>query len=236
VCLTLGRCYLLFSTAIRFNSAIYRELSNLSVRFSRNIDTLLMSYRMIMDKADLLARIMPHLSWPASLGNSINETVGISSVVVIIHFTRSSPHVLLTKRSSNLRLHGGEISFPGGRYTKEDENLVNTAIRETGEEIGIKLTAGDILGSLKAVKTLTSNFYIFPFVSILQNVDQPIPFADEVEAVLDLPLVSLLSTMSADTEHVSIDELYKFNYDSYLIWGATARILKQLNDFIIPIR
>ena len=187
-----------------------------------------------MDKADLLAKIIPHLSWPASLGNSIYDTFSLSSVVVLIHFTRSSPHVLLTKRSSNLRSHGGEISFPGGRYTMGDENLLNTAIRETGEEIGIKLASGDILGSLKTVKTLTSNFFIVPFVSILQNIDQPIPFADEVEAVLDLPLVSLLTTMSPDTEHVSIDELYKFNYDSYLIWGATARILKQLNDFIIP--
>lgn len=189
-----------------------------------------------MDMADLLAIIMPHLSWPASLGNPIHEISSLSSVVVLIHFTRSSPHVLLTKRSSNLRSHGGEISFPGGRYTKEDKNLLNTAIRETNEEIGIKLTAGDILGCLKAVKTLTSNFFIVPFVSILQNIDQPIPFADEVEAVLDLPLVSLLSTMSPDTEHVSIDELYRFNYDSYLIWGATARILKQLNEFIIPLR
>jgi 8-oxo-dGTP pyrophosphatase MutT (NUDIX family) len=186
-----------------------------------------------MDKADLLARIMPHLSWPASLGTPIYETFSLSSVVVLIHFTRTSPHILLTKRNSKLKSHGGEISFPGGRYTKEDENLLNTAIRETGEEIGIKLTRDDVLGCLNAVKTLTSNFFIVPFVSILQNIDQPIPFADEVEAVLDLPLVSLLSTMSPDTEHVSIDELYKFNYNSYLIWGATARILKQLNEYIL---
>ncbi|MGA7369695.1 MAG: CoA pyrophosphatase [Nitrososphaeraceae archaeon] len=189
-----------------------------------------------MDKADLIAGIMPHLSWPASLGNPIYEVSTLSSVVVLIHFTRSSPHILLTKRSPHLRSHGGEISFPGGRYTKKDENLLNTAIRETGEEIGIMLTKDDILGCLEAVKTLTSNFFIVPFVSILQNIDQPVPFADEVEAVLDLPLMSLLSTMSPDTEHVSINELYKFNYDSYLIWGATARILKQLNEFIIRLR
>jgi 8-oxo-dGTP pyrophosphatase MutT (NUDIX family) len=186
-----------------------------------------------MDKADLLARIVPHLSWPASVGNPIHETLNLSSVVVLIHYTRSSPHILLTKRSSNLKSHGGEISFPGGRYTEKDVNLLNTAIRETGEEIGIKLTSDDVLGCLKAVKTLTSNFFIVPFVSVLQNIDQPVPFADEVEAVLDIPLMSLLSTMSPDTEHISLDELYKFRYDSYLIWGATARILKQLNEFII---
>ena len=186
-----------------------------------------------MNRSDLLARILPHLTWPASLENPISETFSLSSVVVLIHFTKSSPHILLTQRSSNLRSHGGEISFPGGRYTKEDETLLNTAIRETGEEIGIRLTADDILGCLKAVKTLTSNFFIVPFVSVLHNIDEPIPFADEVEAVIDVPLISLLSTMSPDTEHISIDELYKFRYDSYLIWGATARILKQLNEFII---
>jgi 8-oxo-dGTP pyrophosphatase MutT (NUDIX family) len=185
-----------------------------------------------MDKADLIKRIVPHLTRPDSIGDPIYEKFSLSSVVVLIHFTKFSPHILLTKRSSNLRSHGGEISFPGGRYTKEDKTLVITALRELGEEIGIRLASEDILGCLDTVKTLTSNFYIVPFVSVLQSIAQPVPFADEVEAVLDLPLISLLSTMNPDTEHVSIDELFQFNYDSYVIWGATARILKQLNDFI----
>jgi 8-oxo-dGTP pyrophosphatase MutT (NUDIX family) len=189
-----------------------------------------------MDKADLLGRILPHLSGPESIGNPTNEKFSLSSVIVLIHFTRNSPHILLTKRSTNLRSHSGEISFPGGRFTRDDENLLNTAIRETGEEIGIKLRSNDILGCLQAVRTLTSNYYIVPFVSIMQSINQPIPFADEVEAILDLPLMSLLSTMTPDKEHVSIDELYKFNYDSYLIWGATARILKQLNECIDPLK
>ena len=179
-------------------------------------------YPIIMDKSDLVARIIPHLSLPSSLGNPIyGQELNLSSVVVLIHFTRSTPHVILTKRSHTLKSHGGEISFPGGRFMKE--------------EIGINLARDDILGCLSSVKTLTSNFFIVPFVSILQNISQPIPFTDEVEAILDLPLVSLLTTMSPDTEHVSIDELFKFNYDSYLIWGATARILKQLNKFLIQI-
>ncbi|HZD35324.1 MAG TPA: CoA pyrophosphatase [Nitrososphaeraceae archaeon] len=185
-----------------------------------------------MDKADLIKRIVPHLTQPDSFGDPIYEKFSLSSVVVLIHFTKDSPHILLTKRSSNLRSHSGEISFPGGRYTREDKTLLNTALRELGEEIGIKISSEDILGRLDAVKTLTSNFYIVPFVSVLQSIVQPVPFADEVDAVLDLPLISLLSTMNPDTEHVSIDELFKFNYDSYVIWGATARILKQLYDFL----
>lgn len=183
-----------------------------------------------MDKADLIKRIVPHLTQLDPFGGPIYEKFSMSSVVVLIHYTKVSPHILLTKRSSNLRSHSGEISFPGGRYAKEDKTLLNTALRELGEEIGIKLSSDEILGCLDSVKTLTSNFFIVPFVSVLQSVVQPVPFADEVEAVLDLPLISLLSTMNPDTEHVSIDELFKFNYDSYVIWGATARILKQLHD------
>jgi 8-oxo-dGTP pyrophosphatase MutT (NUDIX family) len=186
-----------------------------------------------MNKQDILARISPHLRWPASIGHPMYGTSSLSSVIVLIHFTKITPHILLTKRSTNLKSHTGEISFPGGKYMKEDETLLNTAIRETVEEIGIKLTTEHIMGCLRAVKTLTSNFYIVPFVTILESIYPPKFVADEVEAVLDIPLLDLLATMAPDTEHVSIDELYKFEYNSYLIWGATARILKQLQECIL---
>jgi 8-oxo-dGTP pyrophosphatase MutT (NUDIX family) len=186
-----------------------------------------------MNRQDITARIRPHLGWPASIGHPIYGTSYLSSVIVLIHFTRLTPHILLTKRSTNLKAHTGEVSFPGGKFMKEDGTLLNTALRETAEEIGIKLAADHIIGCLNAVKTLTSNYYIVPFVSIRDSIDPPTLFAGEVEAVLDIPLLELLSTMAPDTEHVSIDELYKFEYDSYLIWGATARILKQLNELIL---
>lgn len=177
---------------------------------------------------------MPHLYWPVKPGNSNLGTSSLSAVIVLVHYTYPSPHILLTKRSNKLRSHTGEISFPGGRFITEDETLLNTVIRETDEEIGIRLAAENILGCLRTVKTLTSNFHIVPFVSILQSIDEPVPFADEVEAVLDIPLIQLLSTMAPDVEHIAIDELYKFEYDSYLVWGATARILKQLHAIILP--
>ena len=186
-----------------------------------------------MNKQDITARIRPHLGWPASIDHPMYGTSHLSSVIVLIHFTRLTPHVLLTKRSTNLKAHTGEVSFPGGKFKKEDGTLLNTALRETVEEIGIRLTADHIIGCLNAVKTLTSNYYIVPFVSIRESIDPPKLFEGEVEAILDIPLLELLETMTPDTEHASLDELYKFEYDSYLIWGATARILKQLNELIL---
>ncbi|MGI0038041.1 MAG: NUDIX hydrolase, partial [Nitrososphaera sp.] len=70
-----------------------------------------------------------------------------SAVLVIIHYHHDSPHILLTKRSSLLKMHSGEISFPGGRFVKEDGTLLSTALRETKEEIGITFPPEQIIGS-----------------------------------------------------------------------------------------
>ena len=86
-----------------------------------------------------------------------------AAVLVIIHYHKDRPHVFLTKRSSNLKSHTGEISFPGGRYVEGDGTFLKTALRETAEEVGIEFTIDQIVGSLSAVRTMTSNHFIVPF-------------------------------------------------------------------------
>ena len=85
-----------------------------------------------------------------------------AAVLVIIHYHGGSPHVFLTKRSSALKSHKGEISFPGGRFVESDDTLLSTALRETEEEIGIAFTPEQVVGSLRAVRTMTSNHFIVP--------------------------------------------------------------------------
>jgi 8-oxo-dGTP pyrophosphatase MutT (NUDIX family) len=166
----------------------------------------------------------------------------LAAVLVIIHYNnkhnKEGPHILLTKRSSRLRSHSSEISFPGGKHIKDDRSLDDTAIRETKEELGLYIRPSDIIGRLKIVKTLTSNFIIVPYVTLQDKLPRPIIFADEVEKVLDVPLLEILSTMSSDTDHhhLSIKEVYKFTYGNEVVWGATARILKQLYDCLFQDR
>jgi len=138
----------------------------------------------------------------------------------------------LTKRSSNLRSHTGEISFPGGKYTADDGSLYETAIRETKEELGLTIKPKDIVGRLDIVKTLTSNYIIVPYITLQDKIAEPRIFVDEVEKVLDVPLFDILNTMEPDTDHyhLSLKEVYKFTYQNEVIWGATARILKQLYE------
>jgi 8-oxo-dGTP pyrophosphatase MutT (NUDIX family) len=163
--------------------------------------------------------------------DTLNRT---AAVLVIIHLKNQAPHILLTRRSSGLKYHTGEVSFPGGQFSREDLSLLNTALRETKEEVGLCFTPSDILGRLQTVYTMTSNFIVVPFVTIQDSISEPTVFAREVESIVDVPLHKTLATFKPDSEHYSLSEegVYKFTYGNYVIWGATARILKQLYDHL----
>lgn len=160
-----------------------------------------------------------------------------AAVLAIIHYHGDRPYILLTKRGAGLRSHRSEISFPGGRYSEGDRDLLDTAIRETREEIGISFAPRDVLGSLRPVRTMTSNHYIVPFVTVQDMLPQVRASAAEVEQVLDVPLVETLQSMAPDTEHYHLSKnAYRFvcnGNDSAVVWGATARIMEQLYDILI---
>lgn len=183
---------------------------------------------------DELARLLkgalaqtPHM--PQDAATSIP-----SAVLVIIHYHAGSPHVFLTRRSEELKSHRGEISFPGGRHAKGDATLLDTALRETREEIGIAFQPGDIAGSLQVVRTMTSNHYIVPFVTVQDMLPRYRVSTDEVAEVLDVPLIETLKTKEPDTEHFHLSKnAYRFLHNGNIIWGATARIMIQLYDLLI---
>jgi len=180
-----------------------------------------------MESSRLQSMIKPHLDNELQL-----EKGTLSAVLVIIHFRGGKPHIILTKRSNEVKNHAGQVSCPGGTFSNSDKGLMHTALRETFEELGVRIDEKDIIGNLRSVHTLTSNFTIVPYVAILELVDNLTPDKKEIDAVLDLPLLNLLKTMTPDHEHTDFGELYKFEYDGNVIWGATARILKQLHDIM----
>lgn len=157
-----------------------------------------------------------------------------AAVLVIIHYHNEKPHVFLTRRSSNLKSHTGEISFPGGRYVESDGTFLSTALRETAEEVGIAFSIDQIVGCLSAVRTMTSNHFIVPFVTIQDMLPQYRISTTEVEAVIDVPLIETLKSIELDTEHYHIaKDAFKFTYGNNVIWGATARVLKQMYDILL---
>ena len=157
-----------------------------------------------------------------------------SSVLVIIHFPDSVPSVILTKRSPNLKNHAGEISFPGGKFSSMDKSILDTALRETYEEISIAVNKKQIVGCLNPTYTYTSKILIYPFIALEEeDISGKLKSNSEVEQIISLPIEKLMDSLSEDDYHSSKNfKMYKFLVDDFLIWGATARILKDLFDKI----
>jgi 8-oxo-dGTP pyrophosphatase MutT (NUDIX family) len=185
-------------------------------------------------KEEILSILKPILSDRPYLPSDAGSATP-SAVLVIIHYHSDRPHLFLTERSSKLKSHRGEISFPGGRYVERDGTLLATALRETEEEIGISFTPEQVTGSLRGVHTMTSNHFIVPFVTIQDTLPMYRIAASEVDKIIDAPLIETLKTIEPDVEHYKLaNDAFKFTCESGVIWGATARILKQLHDIIKP--
>jgi len=142
----------------------------------------------------------------------------------------SAPYVVLTKRRSDLRRHAGEISFPGGRRDAEDSDLTATALREAEEEIGLAPSLVTLLGELPRTSTFVTNYVIQPFVATIPAGQAWRLSANEVDAVLELPLDAVRDGRTRtriERRGISF-EVDAYIVGEHLIWGATARILEHL--------
>jgi 8-oxo-dGTP pyrophosphatase MutT (NUDIX family) len=144
-------------------------------------------------------------------------------------------HLIFTKRSDQVKYHKGEISFPGGVVDEEDKELINTALREAREEIGLKESDVQIIGILDDIVTITE-FIVTPIVGLFHY---PYPFkVSEVEIaeLIEVPLSSLFDEDCFSEREIfrggREEVIYNYQYGNHNIWGATARILKQFLDLI----
>jgi 8-oxo-dGTP pyrophosphatase MutT (NUDIX family) len=158
-----------------------------------------------------------------------------SSVLVIIHFPENIPSVILTKRNPNLKNHAGEISFPGGKLSPSDKSILDTALRETYEEINLAVKKKQVIGCLNPTYTYTTKILIYPFIALEEeSITDKLKSNSEVEQIISLPIEKLMDSLSEDDYHSNKNfRMYKFLVDDFLIWGATARILKNLFDEIV---
>jgi len=150
---------------------------------------------------------------------------------VLVAIYGNDAKIIMTQKPNTMQQHAGEISFPGGKLAQDDEDLLNTAIRETKEEISLEVTRNQIVGQLRPVQTRNSGFTIIPFVAILQDIPDLEPNS-EVAEILYIPLLPLLRGLKVDDDaaHRALFEAYVATYQNKIIWGASARILKQMAD------
>ncbi|HEX2916680.1 MAG TPA: CoA pyrophosphatase [Chloroflexia bacterium] len=145
----------------------------------------------------------------------------------------AEPHLTFIRRSEKVRTHKGQVSFPGGSFSPEDEVLEQTALRETHEELGIEPVRLQVLGPLAPVDTVVSNFMIYPFVAVPKEPFQELVYVPddfEVAGVLEIPLRQLIHPGSLQEEEWVMRgkprKVFFYNYRQTVIWGATAFILR----------
>jgi 8-oxo-dGTP pyrophosphatase MutT (NUDIX family) len=153
------------------------------------------------------------------------------SAVLIILKNQKELKVIFTKRTNKVAYHKGEISFPGGLWEKGDKNLLDTALRETKEELGIPPEDLDVIGAISPIYTLVTNFSIYPYVAYLKKNYFFSISKDEIEKVIEVPLTYLLNPTEYREDVWEYEgkkiPMYYFTYNKDIIWGATARILKK---------
>ncbi len=161
-----------------------------------------------------------------------------AAVLVPLFEKEGKFHILLTKRTETVEYHKGQICFPGGARHEADRDLRNTALRETFEEVGVDPDDVRVLGELDSMSTVSSNFLITPYVGVI-----PYPYEfrvsdDEIKSLIEVPISALRDENNYREEAYDLDGKILigivFEYQGDVIWGATARILRQLIELAFP--
>jgi 8-oxo-dGTP pyrophosphatase MutT (NUDIX family) len=159
-----------------------------------------------------------------------------AAVLLPLYETEAGLHLLLVQRTEQVPTHKGQIAFPGGGFEEADGDLLNTALREAEEEIGLRPQEVEILGTLDDTVTVSSRHVVRPYVGF---VPPEYPYrldAFEVERLIHLPVAPLLAgaAFRAETWEREGQPLvvYFYDYEGSTVWGLTARILKQFVEIV----
>ena len=163
-----------------------------------------------------------------------------ASVLIALLQRPDGLHVLLTRRTAHLSQHAGQISFPGGRSEPEDRDAIQTALRETQEEVGLDPKQVEILGCLPDYCTVTG-YRVTPVVGSVSALGQFSRDRNEVDEIFEVPLAFLMDGRAHQIRSVPGNDpgnalnrrtFYAMPYRDHFIWGATAGMLRNLFHFL----
>lgn len=167
----------------------------------------------------------------SSAGEVLADRPLIAAAVLVPILHGPNPGILLTKRTSHLSAHAGQVAFPGGRIDPGDASAEAAALREAEEEIGLHRQRAEVLGRLPDYATGTG-FRITPILALLQEPLDLVPNPAEVDAIFTLPLSVLLDPAAPERRQAEfrgrMREFWVWPHTTHYIWGATAAILVHL--------
>lgn len=158
-----------------------------------------------------------------------------AAVLVLLFEENKSLKTVLIERTPDAGPHSGQIAFPGGRRDPEDVDLIDTAIREAYEEIGVQVKRSDCLGILTPIAIPISSFSVSPVTAFIDNPSVFTIAPDEVKQLYVLDLIELLNNEKSKkivVREMTIDAP-GFEIENGFIWGATAMVLKEIKEIVL---
>ncbi|MBE0413117.1 CoA pyrophosphatase [Yoonia sp.] len=189
---------------------------------------------------DLHKRLADALSRPGSASSDFDlnddfhtPDIRLTPAGVLVAVQADTERLILTKRSPRLQHHPGQIAFAGGKQDPTDATIVDAALREAEEEIGLPRSMVNVVGTLPSHQTVTG-FAVTPVLAIVTGPFNPVPEAGEVSEVFEVPLrhVTNPAMFRIEGRHWQGRRrlYYTVPYGPYYIWGATARILRAIAE------
>jgi 8-oxo-dGTP pyrophosphatase MutT (NUDIX family) len=180
----------------------------------------------------------PRQKWHQREGLPV-EDLSEAGVLIPLAEKEGELHVLFTHRSQDMEKHSGEVSFPGGHVEPEDNTLVETALREAYEEVGLHPSDVEVYGAVTELPTVTG-FRIEAFAGEYPHPYELIPCPREIETIFEAPLSALADPAIHRVEEREyagqVFPVHFFDYDGHVIWGATGYMLHTFLEFLELIR
>lgn len=161
------------------------------------------------------------------------ENAKKSGVLVLLFPENDRIKTVVIVRPRYQGVHSGQVSFPGGKFEDADVEMINTAFRETSEEIGVNVDKANRIGELSMLYIPPSNFLVQPVVAFLDARPEYRPDKKEVAGIEEIFLDELFSENAVSEKEIIINEFMKtkvpcFKIKDTVIWGATAMIINEL--------
>jgi 8-oxo-dGTP pyrophosphatase MutT (NUDIX family) len=161
-----------------------------------------------------------------------------AAVLVLFVYRGGVPGLVFAKKTEDVPHHKGQFSFPGGVVRSSDSSLVDAALREAQEEIGIDAAEVEVLGLFHDIPTAVTNFVITPVLGLARGEPSFRPDGREIERVFEIPLAHLLEPASFREEQWEREGVKRpvlfVSYGDDVVWGTTGRILREVLDAIFP--
>lgn len=169
--------------------------------------------------------------------NFLKHPPRLCSVLILLYKKNEEWYLPMILRPAHSRAHPNQMAFPGGKQEESDKDLIDTAIRETKEEIDVQVSRHQILGALTQMYIPPSNALVTPYIAYLENQPTYIPEAAEVAAVLDIPLSELRKPENKGTKKVIMANGAYINLPSFFsngkeIWGGSARMIAEIIELL----